>query len=307
MIDPIMRRVPLAAYQPLRRLVFAVGRGNPLRVAATMVLRRAARAHHGHLAARLSEIRPIDRPDLSFEPVDSMVIDAVYWLGVRGYEGIAARVWTELCAEADAVLEIGGNVGLFAVIGATATRGTYTVVEPVPQVAATLRKNLARNGLARVEVLQAAVVAGEAMRDVVMNLPAEGRAMPVGAHLLDAVEVAPRASDGRITVRGWPISGLAAGRDLIKIDAEGIEATLIGNIRAMLLRDRPTLMVEVLPEATRLAALLSELAAEAGYRIHVLPAYGSDRVVTVEAADFTAATPATHHSKDVVLSVRDLR
>ncbi len=271
-------------------------------MASTLVLKRAARAHARSLASRLSEIRPLDQPDLSFEPSDSMVADALFWFGVRGYEGTVSRVWTQLCGQASCVLEVGGNLGLFTVIGARATQGAYTVVEPVPAVAATLRANLARNGVTRVELLQAAVVPGEA-REVVMNLPDEGRAVGVGAHLLDGVEVEFRASRGRIEVPGLAIRNLAQGRDLIKIDAEGIEAALLSDIRDMLVATKPTLLIEVLPEATVLGGMLAELAMEAGYQIHILPEYGSDTLVTVPAASFTADLPRHYNSKDVVLSV----
>lgn len=104
------------------------------------------------------------------------------------------------------MLEIGGNVGLFTVIGVRVAPGSYTVVEPVPLVAATLRANLARNGLTDVEVLQGAVIPDNNARDVTLNLPAEDWGMPVGAHVI---------------VPGLPIRQLAEGRDLIKIDAEG--------------------------------------------------------------------------------------
>ena len=302
MIDTLLRSLPLSAYRPLRQAIVSLGRRHPVRMASTLVLKRAARAHGQTLASRLREIRPLDQPDLSFEPSDSMVADALFWFGVRGYEGTVSRVWVQLCGQAISVLEVGGNIGLFTIIGGRATQGAYTVVEPVPAVAATLRANLARNGATRVEVLEAAVVPGEARR-VVLNLPDEGRAVGVGAHLVDGVEVAFRDSRGQISVSGLAIRQLAQGRDLIKIDAEGIEAALLSDIRDMLLAARPTLLIEVLPEATVLGALLAGLAGEAGYQIHILPEYGSDTIVTVPAASFTADLPKRYNSKDVVLSV----
>ena len=154
-------------------------------------------------------------------------------------------------------------------------------------------------------LLQAAVVPGEA-RAVVLNLPDEGRAVGVGAHLVDGVEVEFRASRGQISVPGVAIRQLAQGRDLIKIDAEGIEAALLSDIRDMLIAAKPTLLIEVLPEAGVLGGLLAELAAEAGYQIHILPEYGSDTNVTVPAAGFTADIPRRYNSKDVVLSVGPL-
>ena len=301
MLESAMRGIPLAWYWPLRRVLHRHRHRHPARVLATLMLRRAARAYRGHLANRMTQVRPLDRPDLTFVSVDSMVMDAVYWFGVRGYEGTVARTWAALCAQADSVLEVGGNIGLFTVVGAKAGPGRYTVVEPVPSNAGTLRANLLGNSLTAVEVLEAAVVPGEVERDVTLNVPSEGRDMPVGAHMLDQVEIAARGSAEHITVRGLPMQGLALGRDLIKIDAEGIEAALLSGIRPLLLERRPTLLVEVLPEATALGRLLSDLAVEAGYTIHVLPEYGSDETVAVDAASFTAALPSRYNSKDVVL------
>lgn len=306
MIDAIARSLPLTGYHPLRRAVLGLPRRHPVRIAATVVLRRAARAYRHRLAEQLDEIRPLDAPALSFEAVDSMVMDAVYWFGVRGYEGTVARVWTALCQQSRSVLEIGGNVGLFTVIGARATPGSYMVVEPVPIVAATLRANLARNGLAKVELLQAAAIPGAEGYEVTLNVPAEDWGVPVGAHLVDGVEVSGRSSRAQVTVPGLPIRRLAEGRDLIKIDAEGIEAALLADLRDLLLEQRPTLVVEVLPEATRLGALLAALASDVGYQIHVLPEWGSDQVATVPAASFNAGVPRRYNSKDVVLSVGPL-
>ncbi len=260
------------------------------------------RAFRGRLSARLTEIRPIDRASLVFRSTDSMVMDAVYWSGVQGYEGIVATVWATLCRRAQSVLEVGGNVGLFTVIGANASGASYTVLEPVPRNVAVLRENLGLNGLNRVEVLHAAAIPGAAPAEVTLNIPDEGRDAPVGAHLTEGVEVEGRSSSNRIRVAGLPFRDLLAGRDLLKIDAEGIEAELLESARDIILAHRPTMVVEVLPEATRLAALIAELATAAGYLIHVVPEWGSETIVTVAARDFTASSPGQYHSKDVVLS-----
>jgi hypothetical protein len=142
------------------------------------MLKLPVRAHRGQLAALRPEIRPLDAPPFVFRSVDSMVVDAVYWFGVKGYEGRVADVWAALCRRACAVLEIGGNVGLFTVIGAHASDGPYTVVEPVPAIARVLRDNLARNGVSRVEVLQAAAIPGTERVEVTLSIPNKGRGAP---------------------------------------------------------------------------------------------------------------------------------
>jgi FkbM family methyltransferase len=307
MIADILRRVPLPLYEPLRRAVATRPRHHPARVAATLLLRHASAAHRNHLAARLGgaqgEIRPLDAPDLSFEPVDSMVMDAVFWFGVRGYEGTVARVWAGLCRHARSVLEIGGNVGLFTVIGARASASDYAVVEPVPANIDVLRANLRRNGLTDVDVLEGAVITGDTPREVILNVPDEGRGQPVGAHLLDGVEITRRSTCRLLSVAGLPIRDLAAGRDLIKIDAEGIEAALLEAARPLLMQTRPNLVVEQLPEAAHLATVIAALAEAAGYRITILPEYGDDRLVEVEPQHFNAGVPSMYRSKDIVLSI----
>ena len=305
--DALLRRVPLRMYALLRVAAVRLRRGNPIRSGAVLVLKRVARSHRHHLCERLAEIRPIDAPNLSFKAVDSMVMDAIYWLGITGYEGRVSDVWVELCRGAQSILEVGGNIGLFTILGATATSGRYTVVEPLPEVAGVLRANLSRNGLlGRVELLEAAAIPESKARDVLLNVPDEGRDAPVGAHLVEGVEVIGRSSLRHLKVPGIPIAGLASGRDVIKIDAEGIEAALLSAIRDVLIATRPALLIEVLPEAARLGELIADLAREASYIIYIVPEYGSDVIVPVSPDNFTADLPRRYRSKDVVLSIREV-
>jgi FkbM family methyltransferase len=302
----LVRALPLALFRPFRMGAVALRRGSLPRKLCVAVLQVAARAQRGRLPSLVGEVVPLDAPDLRFKSVDSMVLDAVYWFGVQGYEGRVADVWVALAGRARSVLEVGGNVGLFSVLGGRARRGRYSVVEPVPSIAAVLRENLARNGCGGVEVIEAAAVPGAAETEVILNIPDEGRGAPVGSFVTGATEMGDRQPGRRLAVRGVPFRALIAGRDLVKIDAEGLEADLLASARDIILAERPTLMIEVLPSAPRLAALLAELAEAAGYTIHVLPEWGSDSIVTVPAAGFTADMPGRHNSKDVVLTVAPL-
>lgn len=297
----LLRCLPLWLFFPLRWAVTHLRRGSLPRSASVLVLRQALRANRGVLSRRLPAVVPLDFPDVSFDPVDSMVMDAVYWMGVRGYEGKVADLWIDTCRSARSILEVGGNVGLFTVIGARAGSAAYTVVEPVPSVAATLRRNLARNGLGRVTVLNAAAIPGDAEATVSLSIPNEGRDAPVGAFLAATSEVSDRDRSNSLDVRGLPFRDLIQGCDVIKIDAEGIEAELLGAVEAELIATRPTLLIEVLPESERLGRLLARLAVAARYEIVVIPEWGSDTPVIIAPDRFTAAVPAAHHSKDVML------
>lgn len=189
-----------------------------------------------------------------------MVADALYWFGVQGYEGRMGAIWLALCAASPDTLEVGGNIGLYAVLGGGVATRRYTVVEPLPALSAMIRRNLARNGIDGVEVIEAAAIPEAASCTVRMIVPAEGRAAPVGSHLEGRGEVEPRTIASVFDVDGRPFRDLAEGRRLIKIDAEGIEHDLLVSASEALGRERPIMVIEVLPEAERLAAWLREIA-----------------------------------------------
>jgi FkbM family methyltransferase len=303
--QPVLASCVRGLLFPMRWAVATLPRGSFFRSASVPVLK--AVSHRSSLLASLREIRPLDRSDISFDATDSWVLDDVYWFGVQGYEGLLAEVWTELCRRATSILEIGGNVGLYSVLGGKATQGKYTVVEPLPEVAAMLRSNLRRNRLQRVEVLEGAAIPDVQSRDVILSVPDAQYGAPTGAHLVERSEVATQNSRRNIVAPGFPILSLLEGRDLIKLDAEGIEHALLTTAMPILLKRRPTIVVEVLPDSTRLAAVLSEIATSGKYVITIVPAYGTGSTVSVAATEFTAATPGRFNSKDVVLSTAPFR
>ena len=174
---------PLSWYYPLRKGAVALRRGSIPRSACVAILKHAARSRRP--SEILTEIRPLDMPQIAFIATGSMVLDIVYWFGVQGYEGKVADVWESLCANSSNVLEVGGNIGLYSVIGGLVTKGSYTVVEPVPAVATALRQNLQRNKVLNVTVIEAAAIPGHDPRRVALNIPNEGRDSPVGSHLVD--------------------------------------------------------------------------------------------------------------------------
>ena len=64
----------LRLYDPFRHGIVRQKRGSLIRNCCVLVLQRAARTYRGRLAGMLSEIRPLDAPELSFLAVDSMVM-----------------------------------------------------------------------------------------------------------------------------------------------------------------------------------------------------------------------------------------
>ena len=67
-------------------------------------------------------------------------------------------------------------------------------------------------------------------------------------------------------------------------------------------RNRPTMVIEVLPESGKFASLIAKPASAHDYKINVIPAYGSEKIVVVDPDQFDARTPQRNKSKDVVLA-----
>jgi len=282
-----MPEIVQPAFYPLRFAAARFSRRNPLRKFGIEAI-KYWRGDCPVLPEGLAEVRPLDMPSLSFMPSNSMVTEAIYWFGVAGYEGVVAKVWQKLCADAQSVLEIGANVGLFTVLGARRMAPRYSAVEPSPEIAAILRENIRRNGIGNVQVLEGAAIPGSSPESVQLNMPNEGK----------------EASSRSVTVDGFPIQDLMQGRDLVKIQAEGIEAELLAAARDIILENKPTLIIEVLAEAEELGKLIGEIAKAAGYNLFILPGYGPDKAVKVSPPEFHSAVPRRFNSKDVLLTKR---
>jgi FkbM family methyltransferase len=239
--------------------------------------------------------------------VESRLTRLLYWYGDDGYERGETACWRRLCAAADSIVEIGANIGYYAVQGAhAAPAARYVAVEANPESAAVLRRNLMLNGLRQVEVIVAAVV-GE------VDPPAEGEPAsvrlalpdlerypaPTGAYLSTGTEgITNRPASRTIGVRAIPAGDVLATADLVKLDIEGAEAQVLDAVRPLLAANRPTIVVEVLKNVPRLRRIIADLHAE-GY---LVLAIGATCLHLVPTEHIRAPGPLPRYgSRDVVL------
>jgi FkbM family methyltransferase len=242
----------------------------------------------------VSSFHLVDNPDLEFVAVDSQVLEQLYWCGEQGWEPELLPWWRAFCRSAHSVLELGTNVGYFAVQGARAAPGArYVAVEPHPVSVEILRTHLALNRVTSVEVVEAAAVADHAVTSTTLLVPADQAATPTIAFLSSDTELpAEMARDviGVLDVPAVDVRRLLDGVDLIKMDVEGQEHVLLAAMRDHLRTRRPTLFVEVLVGTVQLRALLAELCATLGYRCYALSRQGlveldGERLATVRLMD----------------------
>ena len=268
----LVRRLPVPVADALRRRV--APRRPPGRLHRTL-LRTLFRAG---IPRAVDRFRLIDAPELAFVAVDSQVLEQLYWAGEEGWEPELLPWWRAFCREARSVLELGTNVGYFAVQGGRAAPGArYVAVEPHPLSAQVCRTHLAINGVTSVEVVEAAALAEPAVSSVALHVPADQAATPTVAFLPGDTELpADMARDvaAVVDVAAVDVRSLLGGVDLIKMDVEGQEHLLLAAMREHLARHRPALFVEVLPGTVQLRRLLADLCATEGYRCYAFSRAG---------------------------------
>jgi FkbM family methyltransferase len=185
---------------------------------------------------------------------DPVALDT-FWNGRFGYEPGTLGTWARLAHRSRVVVDVGAHVGHFALTAALAAPAARVVAfEPVEHIFARLSLNQRVNGIRNLEALSVAVSDRDGWADIAVRF---GPALLSTASTLEA-------SDKRETrLRKVPVTSLDAHFaetpvDLMKIDVEGHEPSVLDGGREMLARDRPTLVLEIL-KSTPLPELLDVL------------------------------------------------
>jgi FkbM family methyltransferase len=256
----------------------------------------------------VSTFRLVDNPDLEFVAIDSQVLEQLYWSGEQGWEPELLPWWRAFCRNSRSVLELGTNIGYFAVQGGRAAPGVrYVAVEPHPVSVEICRTHLALNSVTSVEVVEAAAVADPAVSTVPLLVPADQAATPTVAFLSSDTELPSDMARDVTAVLNVPaidVRLLVDGVDLIKMDVEGQEHVLLAAVRGHLRTRRPTLFVEVLAGTVQLRAVLADLCATDGYRCYALSRRG---LVELEVGQLaTVRLMDEYGCQDVILSAADM-
>lgn len=158
------------------------------------------------------------------------------------YEPAEMEILLDLVREAEVFVDVGANIGWYALhAAAVAPRLRVLALEPVGTTFAALERNVALNGLA-VEALQHAL--GEAPGALDMTVP-EGIAGASSFHLSRPY---PRQRTERVSVS--TLDDVAERHDLrvdvLKVDVEGAELSVLNGGRRTLERDHPAVLAEML-------------------------------------------------------------
>lgn len=206
---------------------------------------------------------------------DDWLTSRIWWRGIDGFEPEVVRPFLHLATTARTVLDVGAYTGYYALLAARRNPAARVLAfEPNPAVAARLGSNLALNADLRVTVLPYAV--GE-RRDVAeLHLGGPGLASSSslsqrweGRH--ESVRVA--VTDLDTMCAEWGVEHV----DLVKIDVESREPSVVDGMTRLLERDRPAIFTEVLGGADVGYGRMSDVLATAGYRFFRLLLDGTAR------------------------------
>lgn len=177
----------------------------------------------------------------------------IFWRGLfcEGEAG-SLQLWVRLCREAQVILDVGANWGLFSLVAAAVNPAARVFgFEPVSPTCRIFRENVALNRFAALECVQAAVGAKDGTTQIFFH-PDNAKQASLHGRGACCENVPAVALDSFIRQRGLP------GVNALKIDVETFEPEVLQGLAATLPRCRPALLVEVLNDdiGARLQPLL---------------------------------------------------
>lgn len=187
--------------------------------------------------------------------------NSLYWGGLFSHEPESMRLWIECASQAETVLDVGANSGVFALAAAAVGAGNVHAFEPLPRMHSLLERNVGLNCDFPVQTWQLAV--GSSDGESVLFDP--GGDAPTSASLSEGFATSkfgrlPATSVRVATIDAFCYQQSIKAVDLIKIDVEGYEEHALYGMRKIVATCKPKILLEVLPgRETTLRALVEQL------------------------------------------------
>lgn len=174
----------------------------------------------------------------------SSLLRLAYYMGADYIEPGELKLWSDLCEVSDEILEIGGNIGLYTLIGGKSTNGRYTVYEPHPYNFVSLNNNLSYNSVSAICV-ERAVVSNFGPSEICLNIPLVETGRPSTGAFIDNAEGIDRESYEHFKVKTHSPKDFKFVPDLLKLDVEGAEFEILSSMESFFNEQDTTILVEV--------------------------------------------------------------
>lgn len=181
-------------------------------------------------------------------------------------------------------VDVGAHIGYFSLMAARVVgpRGRVVAIDPVEANVTAIRRHAALNNFDNVEAVRAAATGHEGVEQVIeVSDSLWTRLATVGDHPLET---------RRAAIRGVTVDAVLRDRgldaDVVKIDVEGAELTVLDGMRQTLTSRRAVVLCEMHGKNQAFAAALRH----GGYRVKNLD--GPQPIETAGDNDHAEATPA---------------
>jgi FkbM family methyltransferase len=175
----------------------------------------------------------------------------LFWDGIDGYERETSKTLRFFFSRVQTFVDVGANYGMYTILGALWNLELVVVAfEPSAAIYSGLKRNVALNGLEGRITCENLALADRSGR-AILHLPrSEGKDVEstgtLAANSWQVRQAAPGIQIGAVTFDDYE-SSHPMKVDLIKIDVEDFEASVLAGMRRVIERDRPFIICEILP------------------------------------------------------------
>ena len=175
----------------------------------------------------------------------------LFWDGIDGYERETSKTLRFFFSRVQTFVDVGANYGMYTILGALWNLELVVVAfEPSAAIYSGLKRNVALNGLEGRITCENLALADRSGR-AILHLPrSEGKDVEstgtLAANSWQVRQAAPGVQIGAVTFDDYE-SSHPMKVDLIKIDVEDFEASVLAGMRRVIERDRPFIICEILP------------------------------------------------------------
>jgi FkbM family methyltransferase len=193
------------------------------------------------------------------------IASRIYWMGTDGFQASETNVYRALLNDANTILDIGANTGLYTLIAGVHSRPTKIYsFEPMPIIATMLLHNVNANHLNHAQVFEIAL--SDIDGDITLYVPVQPT-LPVASSTAEDF----RQNTKPITVQAMRLDSFVAEHqiekvDLMKIDTESTEPAVLRGGSELIKRDRPLIMCEILSDKP--AQMIAEFFEKKDYQIY---------------------------------------
>jgi len=226
----------------------------------------------------------------------------IYWRGIHAYA--EAAVIRRFLPQDGVFVDVGANQGELTLVAARRARqGRVISFEPVPQWHDRLAANVALNRFANVTLVRAGVSdhEGEAEMFTSHDTTAQGSVNEgLSSFQRSGYRDEPVGRFPLVTLDAWAGREGLSRLDLLKVDVEGSERSVLAGARAVLEKFRPMLLLELNAETFGAAGYTGETLAgwlrELGYALFLVDPFARVRALDGRPLDAHGTLFARHAS-----------